>query len=75
MGNEGRKSHCSQKELQRKQWVMMEDSLFRQGVTMQTTGNQGRKNYWSHKDFQCKQLVMNKGKLIVHTRSYNANYG
>ncbi|KAH9613102.1 hypothetical protein KSS87_009387, partial [Heliosperma pusillum] len=35
MGNEARKTHCSHKELQCKQWVMKEDSLFTQGVTMQ----------------------------------------
>ncbi|KAH9615961.1 hypothetical protein KSS87_010030, partial [Heliosperma pusillum] len=32
MGNEERKTHCSHKELQCKQWVMKEDSSFTQGV-------------------------------------------
>ncbi|KAH9617417.1 hypothetical protein KSS87_004449 [Heliosperma pusillum] len=39
MGIEARKTHCSFKELQCKQWVMKEDTLFTQGVTMQTMGN------------------------------------
>ncbi|KAH9609876.1 hypothetical protein KSS87_018665 [Heliosperma pusillum] len=52
MGDEERKTHCSQKELQCKQWVMKKE---RQGVTIQTMGNERR--------------------LIVHTRSYNANNG
>ncbi|KAH9615955.1 hypothetical protein KSS87_010030 [Heliosperma pusillum] len=43
----------------------------RQGVTMQTMGN----TQCSHKELQCKQWVMKKGRLIVHTRSYNANNG
>ncbi|KAH9618672.1 hypothetical protein KSS87_020478 [Heliosperma pusillum] len=38
-GIEARKTHCSHKELQCKQWVMKEDTLFTQGVTMQTMGN------------------------------------
>ncbi|KAH9614029.1 hypothetical protein KSS87_003584, partial [Heliosperma pusillum] len=33
-----RKTHCSQKELQCKLWVMKEDSFSTQGVTMQTMG-------------------------------------
>ncbi|KAH9604792.1 hypothetical protein KSS87_010725, partial [Heliosperma pusillum] len=71
-----------------------EESLFTQGVTMQTTGheawkthcsynelqmqtmgNEARKNHCSHKELQCKQWVMKQGRLIVHTRSYNANNG
>ncbi|KAH9607846.1 hypothetical protein KSS87_012617, partial [Heliosperma pusillum] len=40
---QGRQTHCSHKELQCKQWVMKEDSLFTQGVTMQQRGmKQGR---------------------------------
>ncbi|KAH9609589.1 hypothetical protein KSS87_019935 [Heliosperma pusillum] len=36
MGNEARKTHCSHKELQCKQWVMKQGRLwFTQGVTMQ----------------------------------------
>ncbi|KAH9615950.1 hypothetical protein KSS87_010030 [Heliosperma pusillum] len=75
MGNEERKTHSSHKELQCKQWVMKEDSSFTQGVTMQTMGNEERKTLFSHKELQCKQWVMKKGRLIVHTRSYNANNG
>ncbi|KAH9612684.1 hypothetical protein KSS87_000609 [Heliosperma pusillum] len=67
MGNEARKSHCSHKELQCKQWVMkqgrliihttsynvtMEDSLFTQRVTMQTMGNEASKTHRSHKELQ-----------------------
>ncbi|KAH9610112.1 hypothetical protein KSS87_022960, partial [Heliosperma pusillum] len=51
-GNETRKTHCLNKKLQCKQWVMQEDS---------------------HKDLQCKQLVIKQGRLILYTRSYNAN--
>ncbi|KAH9615953.1 hypothetical protein KSS87_010030, partial [Heliosperma pusillum] len=54
-----------------KQWVMKEDSMFTQGVTMQTMGNEERKTHCSHKELQCKQWVMKKGRLIFHTRSYN----
>ncbi|KAH9614675.1 hypothetical protein KSS87_023279 [Heliosperma pusillum] len=73
MGNEGRKTHCSHKELQCKQWVMKqgrlivhtrsykckqwvmkEDTLFTQGVTMQTMRNEGRKTHCSHNELQCK---------------------
>ncbi|KAH9610179.1 hypothetical protein KSS87_020867 [Heliosperma pusillum] len=54
MGNEARKTHCSHKELQCKQWVMKEDS---------------------HKDIQCKQWKIKQGRLMVHSRSYNANNG
>ncbi|KAH9609366.1 hypothetical protein KSS87_008181, partial [Heliosperma pusillum] len=39
MGDEERKTHYSHKEVQWKQWVMKEDSLFRQGVAL-NTGNQ-----------------------------------
>ncbi|KAH9611195.1 hypothetical protein KSS87_019072, partial [Heliosperma pusillum] len=41
-GDEERKTHYSHKEVQWKQWVMKEDSLIRQGVTIQTMGNEGR---------------------------------
>ncbi|KAH9612803.1 hypothetical protein KSS87_021483 [Heliosperma pusillum] len=70
MGNEAWSSH---KELQCKQWVMQEDTLFIQGVTMQTMGNEGRKTHCSHNELKCKQWVMKEGRLIVHIRSYNAN--
>ncbi|KAH9609878.1 hypothetical protein KSS87_014069, partial [Heliosperma pusillum] len=48
---------------------MKKDSLFTEGVTMQTMGNEGRKTHRSHKELQCKQWVMKKGRLIVHRRS------
>ncbi|KAH9602620.1 hypothetical protein KSS87_000149, partial [Heliosperma pusillum] len=48
MGNEARKTHCSHKELQCKQWVMKQGRLiFTQGVTM---GNEARKTHCSHKE-------------------------
>ncbi|KAH9612908.1 hypothetical protein KSS87_019812, partial [Heliosperma pusillum] len=74
-GNEVRKTHCSHKELQCKKWVIKEDSLFTQEVTMQTMGNEAKKTHCSHKLLQCKQWVMKQRRLIVHTRSYNANNG
>ncbi|KAH9612548.1 hypothetical protein KSS87_003241, partial [Heliosperma pusillum] len=40
---------------------------------MQTMGNEAKKTHCSHKELQCKQQVMKKGRLIVQTRSYNAN--
>ncbi|KAH9615152.1 hypothetical protein KSS87_007994, partial [Heliosperma pusillum] len=49
----------------------MEDSLFTQGVTMQTTGNEARKTHFSHKELQCKHWVMKLGRLIFNTTSYN----
>ncbi|KAH9612617.1 hypothetical protein KSS87_012109 [Heliosperma pusillum] len=57
---------------------------------MQTMGNEARKTHCSHKelqckqremkedshkDLQCKQWVIKQGRLILHTRSYNANNG
>ncbi|KAH9610018.1 hypothetical protein KSS87_004431 [Heliosperma pusillum] len=42
---------------------------------MQTMGNEERKTHSSHKELQCKQWVMKQGRLIVHTRSYNASNG
>ncbi|KAH9615010.1 hypothetical protein KSS87_007717, partial [Heliosperma pusillum] len=38
-------------------------------------GNKARKTHCSNKELQCKQRVMKHGRLIVHTRSYNANNG
>ncbi|KAH9613097.1 hypothetical protein KSS87_009387 [Heliosperma pusillum] len=54
---------------------MKEDSLFTQGVTMQTMGNEASNTYCSQKELKFKQWVMKQGILIVHTRSYNANNG
>ncbi|KAH9614914.1 hypothetical protein KSS87_002115 [Heliosperma pusillum] len=42
---------------------------------MQTMVNEVRKTHCSHKELQCKKWVMKQGKLIVHTRSYNAKNG
>ncbi|KAH9604865.1 hypothetical protein KSS87_001048 [Heliosperma pusillum] len=61
MGNKARKTHCSHKELQCKQWVM------KQGKLIAHTR--------SYNELQCKQWVMKQGRLIVHTRSYNAIMG
>ncbi|KAH9612843.1 hypothetical protein KSS87_016036 [Heliosperma pusillum] len=38
-------------------------------------GIKARKTHCSHKNLQCKQRVMKQGRLIVQTRSYNANNG
>ncbi|KAH9608218.1 hypothetical protein KSS87_010090 [Heliosperma pusillum] len=38
-------------------------------------GNKARKTHCSHKELQCKQWLMKQGRLIVHTRSYNATMG
>ncbi|KAH9613410.1 hypothetical protein KSS87_006353, partial [Heliosperma pusillum] len=38
-------------------------------------GNEAKKTHCSHKEFQCKQRVMKQGRLIGHTRSYNATMG
>ncbi|KAH9612178.1 hypothetical protein KSS87_017577 [Heliosperma pusillum] len=72
-GNESRKTHCSNKELQCKQWVMKEDS--HKDLQMQTMGNEARKTHCSPKELQSKQWVMKQRRLIVHTMSYNANNG
>ncbi|KAH9615145.1 hypothetical protein KSS87_002940 [Heliosperma pusillum] len=55
-----------------------------------TMGNERRKTHYlhkalqckqwvmkedSHKELQCKQWVIKQGRLIVLTRSYNANNG
>ncbi|KAH9602605.1 hypothetical protein KSS87_008524 [Heliosperma pusillum] len=44
-------------------------------LQLQTICNEARKAHCSHKELQCKQWVMKQGRLIVHTRSYNANNG
>ncbi|KAH9602608.1 hypothetical protein KSS87_019943 [Heliosperma pusillum] len=53
----------------------MEDSMFTQGVTNATMGNEARKTHCSHKELQCKEWVIKQGRLMVHSRSYNANNG
>ncbi|KAH9609441.1 hypothetical protein KSS87_012890 [Heliosperma pusillum] len=42
---------------------------------MQTMGNEARKTHCSHKQLQYNKWVMKQRRLIVHTRSYNANNG
>ncbi|KAH9613054.1 hypothetical protein KSS87_021487 [Heliosperma pusillum] len=42
-------------------------------LQMQTMSNEAMKTHCSHKELQCKQWVMKQGRLIVYTRSYNAN--
>ncbi|KAH9613158.1 hypothetical protein KSS87_019659 [Heliosperma pusillum] len=74
MGNEGRKTHCSHKELQCKHWVMKQGRLIAHTRSYNITMcNKARKTHYSHKELQCKQWVMKQGRLIVHTRRYNAN--
>ncbi|KAH9603216.1 hypothetical protein KSS87_022398, partial [Heliosperma pusillum] len=38
-------------------------------------GNKARTTHGSLKELKCKQWVMKQGRLIVHTRSYNATMG
>ncbi|KAH9604869.1 hypothetical protein KSS87_001050 [Heliosperma pusillum] len=73
MGNEARKTHCSHKELQCKQWVMKEDS-HKELYCKKWEMKQGRLIVQT-KCNKCKQWVTKQGRLIVHTMSYNANNG
>ncbi|KAH9605403.1 hypothetical protein KSS87_003222, partial [Heliosperma pusillum] len=67
---EARKTHCSHKELQCKQWVMKQGRLIVHTRSYNATmGNEARKTHCSHKELQCKQWVRKQGRLIVHTRS------
>ncbi|KAH9604483.1 hypothetical protein KSS87_007694 [Heliosperma pusillum] len=76
MGNEARKTHCLNKGLECKQWVMKQGRLIVHTTSYNVTmGNEARKTRCSHKELQCKQCVMKQGRLIVHTTSYNANNG
>ncbi|KAH9608153.1 hypothetical protein KSS87_007436 [Heliosperma pusillum] len=76
MGNESKKTQCSHKELQCKQWVMKQGRLIVHTTSYNVTmGNETRKTQCSPKELQCKQWVMKQRRLIVHTRSYNANNG
>ncbi|KAH9603378.1 hypothetical protein KSS87_003855, partial [Heliosperma pusillum] len=51
MGNEARKTHCSQKELQCKQWVMKQGRLIVHTRSYNgTMGNEARKTHCSHKE-------------------------
>ncbi|KAH9610764.1 hypothetical protein KSS87_021420, partial [Heliosperma pusillum] len=70
MGNEAKKTHCSHKELQFKQWVMKQGRLIVHTRSYNATmGIETRMTYCSHKELQCKQWVMKQRRLIVHIRS------
>ncbi|KAH9612532.1 hypothetical protein KSS87_021191, partial [Heliosperma pusillum] len=64
MGNEERKTHCSHKELQCKQWVMKKGRLI--GHTRSYKCKQWVMKEHLHKELQCKQWVIKQGRLIVH---------
>ncbi|KAH9604479.1 hypothetical protein KSS87_007692, partial [Heliosperma pusillum] len=64
MGNEERKTHCSHKELQCKQWVMKQGRLIVH--TRSYRCKQWVMKEDSPKELQCKQWVMKQGSLIVH---------
>ncbi|KAH9603207.1 hypothetical protein KSS87_006265, partial [Heliosperma pusillum] len=52
--NEARKTHCSHKELQCKQWVMKQGRLTVHTMIYNVTmGNEARKTHCSHKELQC----------------------
>ncbi|KAH9609643.1 hypothetical protein KSS87_009060 [Heliosperma pusillum] len=54
MGNEARKTYCSHKELQCKQWVMMQGRLIVHTTSYNITkGNEARKTHCTHKELQC----------------------
>ncbi|KAH9610202.1 hypothetical protein KSS87_015250 [Heliosperma pusillum] len=54
MGNKSRKTHCSRKELQCKQWVMKQGRLIVHTRSYNVTmGNEGRKTHCSHKELKC----------------------
>ncbi|KAH9612583.1 hypothetical protein KSS87_003135 [Heliosperma pusillum] len=54
MGNEARKTHCSPKELQCKQWVMKQRRLIVHTRSYNVRmGNEPRKTHCSHKELQC----------------------
>ncbi|KAH9613022.1 hypothetical protein KSS87_014144, partial [Heliosperma pusillum] len=70
MGNKARKTHCSHKELQCKQWVMKQGRLLVHTRSYNVTmGNEARKTHCSHKELQWKHWVMKQGRLTFHTRS------
>ncbi|KAH9604405.1 hypothetical protein KSS87_021132, partial [Heliosperma pusillum] len=51
MGNEARKTHCSHKLLQCKQWVMKQGRLtFHTRSYNATMSNEGKKTHCSHKE-------------------------
>ncbi|KAH9621740.1 hypothetical protein KSS87_013141 [Heliosperma pusillum] len=55
--------------------VMSKGRLYSHKSYNETMGNEARKTHCSHNELQCKQWVMKEGRVIVHTRSYNANNG
>ncbi|KAH9604388.1 hypothetical protein KSS87_014940, partial [Heliosperma pusillum] len=64
MGNEGRKTHCSHKKLQCKQWVMKQGRLIVH--TRSYKCKQWVMKEDSHKELHCKKWEMKQGRLIVH---------
>ncbi|KAH9611531.1 hypothetical protein KSS87_014368, partial [Heliosperma pusillum] len=69
-GNEARNTHCSNKELQCKQWEMKQGRLIVHTRSyIVTMGNEASKTHCSQQELQCKQWVMKQGRLIVHTTS------
>ncbi|KAH9609575.1 hypothetical protein KSS87_004983, partial [Heliosperma pusillum] len=51
MGNKARKTHCSHKELQCKQWLMKQGRLIVHTRSYnETMGNEARKTHCSHKE-------------------------
>ncbi|KAH9615179.1 hypothetical protein KSS87_009204 [Heliosperma pusillum] len=76
MGNESKKTHCSHKELQCKQWLLKQGRIIVHTRSYNVTmGKEASKSHCSHQELQCKQWVMKQGRLIVHPRIYNANNG
>ncbi|KAH9608461.1 hypothetical protein KSS87_009644 [Heliosperma pusillum] len=63
MGNEAKKTHCSHKVLQCKQWVMKQGRLIFHTTSYNVTmGNEARKTHCSHKELQM-QTMGNEGRL------------
>ncbi|KAH9609440.1 hypothetical protein KSS87_004296 [Heliosperma pusillum] len=63
MGNEAKKTHCSHKELQCKQWVMKRGRLIVHTTSYNVImGNEARKTHCSHKELQM-QTMGNEGRL------------
>ncbi|KAH9607880.1 hypothetical protein KSS87_002135, partial [Heliosperma pusillum] len=63
IGNEARKTHCSHKELQCKQWVMKQGRLIVHTTSYNVImGNEARKTHCSHKELQV-QTMGNEGRL------------
>ncbi|KAH9609680.1 hypothetical protein KSS87_021644 [Heliosperma pusillum] len=57
MGNEAKKTHCSHKVLQCKQWVMNQGRLIFHTTSYNVTmGNEARKTHCSHKELQMQTM-------------------